>query len=281
MAETNPLILYENVLDNEGVTITPSTTASGYTIDSIKNRLTFPTWKNDPDEESDASVASIVVDLGSGNDQIVNTLAFTNHNMPDAFTFVTIYSSDDNFSSVEESISYTIHEPGLTFFVANQAGTFASHRYWKIEFGSVPGAGVEIGALCFGRYLEIPERMAQGFDPDDIGLVAHATRSKTGTYLGAVTDYVEQECSLVVGDAGLESSFFTTTTRPSWHDFMRTHWSHGKPFWFQWGHDAMNDDNVGWYCWPGGKAKSNAPYRTDTRRDWKFKFQVLAEGYLA
>ena len=276
-----PIILYHNLMDEPGATLTASSTATGYDVNHVKDRLSFTYWKS-----VTYTNEWIKIDLGATSSVYANAIAITGHNLYTTNAdYAVQYSTDDVTYSPAVVNPYPqeghIFSDAPTLVTSVDWSAGSGSRYWKIRFDFGDSA-IQIGSICLGRKLELPERMDQGFDPDALQLALMQSRSRGGTFVGNVAGHVKQRVKLKFGPAGLSrSSFHDATGTPSVQDFLRNYWAKGKPFWFKWGGEPTADTHYrhGYYCHPPADAKSTMPMITSTRRGWGFEFDVHAEGF--
>ena len=279
-----PFILYANLADATGATLTASSTASGYDVNNLKDRNPATFWKS-----TGSATEWIKVDLGAASSRYVDAIGITGHNLwTQTVSGVTIeWSTDDVTYSSVGVFSFSQAPMDLmgdrTYLQGGSNSVAGTPRYWRFTFTSCDGP-IQIACLCAGEKLELPEYMDHGFDIDALTLSSRWHQSRGGLYVGGVVEHVKQHIDLKFGPAALARTWFETTGTPSWDDFIRNYWARGKPFWFKWGGESTSiaTNSVprsGWYCWPSANAKSMSPFSTGVRREWKFGFEALAEGY--
>lgn len=221
-------------------------------------------------------------DLGASTTDYGNAWAVSGHNLVAAFGSLTIYHSSDGVNFTATSTSWIWGSPAPyedRTRLVYMTDSLSAKRYWLFLWGGTASSTVEIGAFAFGQALVFPEYMALGFDHQNISMRARQGRSRDGSFLGQVVEHLSQRMELKFSDSGLvSSSFFGATTRPCWDDFLRTCWSHGKPFWFS--PYGGNQDAGDYYCFPGTSEKHQSAWISGTQRQLKFGFDVLAEDYL-
>lgn len=280
-----PFILYHNLMDETGATLTASSTASGYDVNNLKDRNSFTYWKS-----TGGASEWIKIDLGGVSTLYPDAFGMTGHNLYTQTAGLTFEYSDDDISYATGAYSLAITpakmrtDSTMVSALVTTGGTWTSgHRYWRVSFSGCDAA-IQIGAFCIGRRLDLYTYMDEGFDPTSIQLVSRQARSRGGTYVGQVVDHVKQTVKLDVGPAGYATSWMDedSDTLPSWGQFMHRYWSKGRPFWFRWGGELEGTATRwmrGWYCSPPAGAKSAAPFVSSTTRTWKFEFDVMADQY--
>lgn len=283
-----PFILYDNLMDDSGVTLTASSTETGYDVNNLKDRLLYTYWKS-----TGGATEWVKLDFGGTTTRYADTIAIAGHNLQTVTSEWTVQYSDDDLSYSPASTSYYpqhTHIPadGITLVrslpPSFTTGASSGHRYWKITFAFCDAA-VQVATILLGRRLDFTEYMDVGFDPDALTLQNRVNRSRGGTFVGQVVDHVQQRVKLKVGQAGFATSFLdsTSTTVPSWNDFVRNCWSKGRPFVFQWTGDqpdlVSSRWRHGWYAVPAAGNKIGAPYLSSARRSWTFEMDVLAEKF--
>lgn len=281
MTSQRPFILYD-ALQDRGATITATSTETGYSTDNLKNRVWDERWRS----TGPASVERLTFDLGASVTSTVTAIAISGHNFSESMTNTPTSQLD-----VEHSTDGTTWTDGFTpspqpgehdrTYLATVTGGMATtaRRYVRINFRNLTAA-LDIGAIAIGKRLDFTESMAQGFDPDSLALKFRQFRARGGNFVGGIAEHVKQMGALKFGPAGLSApDFHNVTGLPSWNDFLRVCWSKGRPFWFAW--DILQQPDDMWFCLPPDNAKSSAPFITQTRRGWKFDFDVVAEGYMA
>jgi hypothetical protein len=290
MTTGGPILLAHSILDDG--TVTASTTASGHHAENMKDRMLFTKWR------SDGSATQVIdIDMGAGNTAACTALAMSGHNFrSQTVGGMTVYQSADGSSyTAVGAISpawLTAATNDRTFMFhwgtaggsGGSAYTVSANRYWRVTMNGCDAA-IEIGALALGVAVEFPEYMALGYDPLSLSLKSKQARSRDGSFLGSVVEHVSQRIELKFSDNGLVStSFFGATGDGSWDQFLRTVWSHGKPFWFSptLGYDGtVGSFGNGHYCFPSASEKHGSGYITGTQRNLKFGFDTLCEGMSA
>lgn len=172
-------------------------------------------------------------------------------------------------------------------------GPHDQYRFTFTDVSLAPSGNVKLGALCLGQRLTVGEYMASGFDPQRVSLNWEGNSNVDGQYVGGVVMNASQSISLNFSRAGLAATEFHDiasgdigdhTRLPSVGHFLKTCWSVGKPFWFQyWVWESVNGLHChegSFYGWPPKRPRTSSPYISPARRRWRFDFEVLAEGFV-
>lgn len=221
-------------------------------------------------------------DLGASTTDYGNAWAVSGHDLVAGFGSLSILYSTDNVNFTAQTTSWLWGSPAPYFDrtrLVYSTDSLSAKRYWLFLWGGTASNTINIGAFAWGKALVFPEYMALGFDPLNMSMKAKQGRSRDGSFLGQVVEHLSQRVELKFSDSGLiASSFFDATARPCWDDFLRTCWSHGKPFWFS--PYGGNQDGGDMYCFPGTSEKHGSGWISGTQRNLKFGMDVLVEDYL-
>jgi len=193
----NPVILYNNILNND--TLTATSTASGYHVDNLVDMRSYTKWKATSNGTQNIDVhASGSTFLGyqtGGTLRLIsggklklqfpagvppNAIGIYNHNLYSVGATVKVYYSHDGSSY---TLLYTFVPASNNAQLKTFAGIAAA--YWRVELSGMIAAP-EIGILMLGIKLEFPWPPDSPVIPKREQLRLNAEYSDAGHLLGAV-----------------------------------------------------------------------------------------------
>jgi len=235
-----PLMLFENILDDTGSTLTVTTTpASGFPITNIYDWrvATAYRWKSG----SLTVLQNIDIDLGDGITASPNTVALAGHNFGTESATYRVYHSDGGaYTAVTSAIAPTTDLPSLTTF------TGSAHRYWRVAIGGETWTNApQIGVLVLGRRLDFTEPTQFDLDPYGERAVVEDSANESGSWIGTNVRYTVKQFNLNYDEPGFtKTGFFAPAAGLGFDaDFVPHAIRSAKPFFFNWNIDVDPTEN--------------------------------------
>jgi hypothetical protein len=218
-----PVILHDNILRVTGVTITASSTESGYAAADLADLRPWKMWK------SGTVVTGITIDIdtGAGGDN-ADTLGLINHNITSEGGTIEVKADGSNPPTTVRLAAYTPTYGDVELKTFTAPGAV---RYWRItlakggNFANKPF----IGELILGMRTTLPEYLDPGTDPFMRQTEAAVEMSEGGHVLGAVLRGQTHRMDLATSSVGMARSFWTSDLKA----FDQNHLSRMRPFIFQ------------------------------------------------
>lgn len=181
---------YKHQLD-EG-TLTATSTASGYNVANIYNRLEISKWKS-----AITTTQYINLDIGAGSTVTADYLIIHGHNFGTAGITYTLQYSDDNFSAdTNDSFTGVAATADTTIL---KEFTEQTDRYWRLKIENAT-AVPEIGICYWGQKTEL-DYCTRSFDPNAEENKDTVNVSDTGYVTGVYTKYIQRQMKLTFTDA--------------------------------------------------------------------------------
>jgi hypothetical protein len=188
--------------------LTATSTASGYDVDNLTNRLELNSWK-----ATSTATQYITFDYGSGNTYTADYLAISGHNLYTAGSEIALQYSSDNFSADINSAFSGEAATDDNEYV--KEFTEASARYWRLVIDSNSVAPQM--SICYWGELTELDYASVSFDPNAMADKAVVNVSETGYVLGIHNRYVERQFTFKFSDA--EIALYTKIK--TWFDAIR------------------------------------------------------------
>jgi hypothetical protein len=221
-----PIIAYHNILRNTAATLTDPGTASGFSLEDIKDYKPWKIWKSD----DTTSPINIDIDLGVGNTGTADYVMLVNHNMLANGATVTVQSDNDvAFGSPTALLAATAPDSDDVWFKGFTVGP--AERYFRVILTdpAAPFAAAPfIGELFLGLRTTLTEYMNPDIDPFMKGVEAQSNRSEGGQYLGSILRGKTHRFTFSFSDAGAARSAFTSDL----NTFIDDHVELRRPFGF-------------------------------------------------
>ncbi|MFO8056099.1 MAG: hypothetical protein R6V10_02235 [bacterium] len=213
-----PVIAWENLLADNGVTVTHTADAEGYPFQNLTDLRDYTLWK-----PSGSGEVYVKLDAGEGNTVTADTWAVAGHNLYSAgVTGMGLYWSDDD-------VTYTpCLEPqdpadDSVFF---RKFVSVSCRFLKMVIPSGYSETPYMGVLFLGAALTFPVYPDPGFDPDGEEIESAVRYSRCGNLLGVAERYRKR--NILIEFSRLPAFFIEN----EWMEFYKSHGT--KPFFFAW-----------------------------------------------
>lgn len=207
----NPIILYENLLENGN--LTASNTASGYDVDNLIDRRSYTKWKA-------SGVSTQTIEVNLLNAKKVSAIGIYKHNLIGATVTLNCYIA----AQWEEVISFS---PSNNKAILRLTDVTRIATHWQIVISSAVAAP-EIGIIMIGNKLEFPFTPTTPYTPSEEGIVVSSLINKNGHTLGNDISYFHVNTQITFTD--LLRSWIETYFEPFYHNY-------GKklaPFFYAW-----------------------------------------------
>lgn len=190
MAWSKVKFYWDMILGKGGNVLTASSTASGYNVANIHNRLDINSWK----ATASAGTHYILLDTGTGNvPTAADHFIMGGHNLGTANATLALQWSDDN-----SSFTNIFSEQLLSDDVYLKEFTELAHRYWRVVITGCSQTP-EITHCWWGRKTEL-DYASTDFDPYAEDVKANTNISYAGYVTGIHTQYTERAMSLKFDD---------------------------------------------------------------------------------
>jgi len=237
----NPVILYNNILDN--ATLTPCSTAPNFDVNYLTDLKDYTYWV--PADLT--SPCYITADCGSA--QSADTLGIVSINLDTTGAQISLECSSDNFNT---DIVTALSAFSPSSKVILKTFTPQTKQYWRLKIEGFSSAPF-IAILMIGTRLELPYPPDAPYYLIDESVKVESNRSKRGHILGSIIQYKSYDIKCRV--SLLDRSWVMNTFKPFWE----AHGSDMKPFFFAWDLDNF-PDIVYW-----AKFKDRAKFRVPLR----------------
>jgi hypothetical protein len=215
----NPIILYDNILEDG--TLTATDTATGdYDVDNLLDWRDY-TWH----QFAASGTKYYTLDAGAGLTLTADTLGIKGHNLYTATATITLQYSNDNFAAdVHDAIpDFTV----TTNYAILKTFVSVASRYWRIKI--VTGAvAAKCAVICLGARITFPANVTKKDPLYNTGMSAASVRAKKGALLGSVVYYKPYEITYNIAPASNDYTWYSTTYKT----FFDAHGSLLKPFFF-------------------------------------------------
>jgi hypothetical protein len=290
---------YSNAL--EYGTVTASTTATGFPVENLLDRLRLTRWKaavNVDDEEQ-----WVTLDLGDGNAAHVDYLVLVDPSPSiDTKDGPLVGWSDDGASWTYGPVleapfprMASWYTERKMFGETSSSSDVGGHRFWRVGYpdGALsPGDQVRFSNILLGLRLDIPEGLPAGLDFDAVSPQDRANISRGGIFAGSITESVKQALIVKVGAAGVLAGWpvfggrvwpggallddaFGAPDVATFGRYVGSYFSRRRPIALR--YDAPDIEHV-WWARPAGDLKT--PYIYQTRRGLELHFDVDVDNVL-
>lgn len=222
-----PVILYDSIGRTTGVTLTASSTESGYAIADAFDLKGWKVWK------SGTVTTGITIDIDMGSDTgSANTIGLVNHNITSEGGTIEVRADTAAGPNPPTTVRQAAYTPTYGE-VDIQTFTLASNlRRWRLvlakggNFTNKP----YLGEIFLGTRTTLPDLLNPDTDPFLKGVEGSIARSKGGQALGATLRGQTHRFTMAFGgDAGMSRSFYTSDL----NGFIDNHLLKYRPFIFQ------------------------------------------------
>jgi len=229
-----PIVLWENLFETAGATVTPSTEIAGFPWENVLDWSphTGSRWRIDSSVETagpiDDATATLTVDLGVGNTAAATCIGWAGSNR----TAVQLAGGNEIFVTAEHStdgIAWTVPNGAANRRVLSGAGMVewdqvGAFRYWRAKIYTPASADPfpidpQFGVLVLGRalYLSgVPPSMGAGFNSERFDI--ELTDNEKGDNLGANIEAIRTQLRLRYDSAGLSRDGFLNLAAPAAHE---------------------------------------------------------------
>lgn len=152
---------WDTMLGSTGSSLTATSTASGYSVNSIYNMLETTLWKS----AVTTNPQYITLDLGVGNTAAADYLAIIGHNLFTIGASITLQYSTDNFSA-DINDAFTGFAPASDAALVKEFTAPAAKRYWRLKISGTLSAAPYITVCIWGMKTELDYASAS-FDPQE------------------------------------------------------------------------------------------------------------------
>jgi hypothetical protein len=211
-----PVILATNLLPLG--TLSASSTASGYYVESLSDGLEYTHWK-----AAAGGAQSVTLDLGAGNGQAASALGLKKHNLKTVSATVSVESSDNGADWTTRLAGFvpSTDKALLKTFAA------ATARYWRINMAGCTAAP-QMAVAAAGPRIDFPYPPDSPFTPSEEGIEGETNRSKLGVLLGVTVRW--KTFRIRARWTRLLRSWLDANLVPWWD----AHASNLKPFFWAW-----------------------------------------------
>ncbi len=227
-----PRIAYQNLFEDSGVTVTPSTETAGYEGANAYDWLTATSWK--PTATGDSTLQAVL-----SSSKPANYFAFYNQTLYSNGGSIKLqYSLNSGGAWSDATAAFSPSDNKAMYFRFPAITT----NYWRVLINSNPVSYV--GHVQFGMDFELERGCMPGFTPPLLGRDTAITNtvSQTGAFLGRTL--------LANGARGSINIDKVTTpwVRTVWLPFVLH--AERKPFMFL--HDPQYYPGEAAFCWSDG-----------------------------
>lgn len=276
-----PFLLYENILEDTNGTLTASSSASGFGVDNLNDRLIHTQWK-----ASAAGGADIEIAFPTGSERDADCVGIAFHNLSSAGNSQMVVQYGDDGVSWSDAVDFTLLDGGSPWADKVVVETFTNpgaKRYWRLHLTGPAAAAPFIGWLCLGERYTFTEYWSASFDEHAISSKARTAISRGGQFVGAVaeTGAIRKVTLRPGGGAGIDDGEVSTyaTSTMSLVDYMQNYHLKYKPSFFHTGLTQLGRPGLGkFYAWPPTNARVRAPWLSPTRRKLQIDLMLWNEG---
>uniref|UniRef100_UPI0011453510 hypothetical protein n=1 Tax=Anaplasma marginale TaxID=770 RepID=UPI0011453510 len=142
-------IMYNNVCDTSGITLTESSENSQYPAENVQNIHLTKTWRT---ATGSLSSQSIVFDAGAGNTFTADSCAILNHNLTNAATIKFQMHTADSWGTPDLDETLTWRSGVIAKYF-----TSTSKRYMRFFFTDAGNTDnyIEVGRMFACAYLQV------------------------------------------------------------------------------------------------------------------------------
>lgn len=214
-----PFVLYTNVFESN--TVVATTTAVGYSAQSIKDWRTYTYWQG---TTTAGSTQYLTIDCGA--DVRANAIGIIGHNLDTASAVISVEHSSNNFVAVATALT-TVAMTADTIYLTTF--TEATNRYWRLKIVSpATGTAPKIAVCCLGTKTDFPTSPNAPVEIYSIDIASEGKLSKTGALLGAQVRYKPVTVKYKFSGGDYTYTWVNSYYKPFWVN----HAADMKPFFF-------------------------------------------------
>jgi len=210
--------------DHSLSSLAATSTASGYDVDYLINRLEINKWKG-----TSTATQYITFDAGAGNTYKSDYVAISGHNLFTADSLVTVQYSDDNFSA-DINDAYTEETPTNDNEYVKEFTAF-DETYSRIKISS-NSVAPEMAIAYWGELTEL-DWATGGLAPNNLTDKAQVNVSENGFVAGIHNKYKERSFVINFNDA--ESDLYDKIK--AWYEDIGM-----QNFFMAWEYDQHSED---------------------------------------
>lgn len=241
----NPIILYNNLLDDGTLTASSTNASSEYDVDNVIDWKSWTIWK-----AADTTTQTIKVVLSIA--KAADCVGIYNHNLGTAGSTVKVQYKEGISWVTAKTLTPSNDKIILATF------TSASSTEWQLEISN-NGVAPFIGVLLIGSALEFEWPPTTPLDLAPEGIKTSASFGETGLFLGGLAEYNPLTPQHTYRD--FTWNWYTNSFKPFWDN-------HGKKLYpFFYATDLSNKPNDIVWCTFDPNYVHNAPYSISTYVD--------------
>jgi hypothetical protein len=219
-----PVIAYLSHFRAAGVTITASSTDTGYSVNDLGDLRPWKVWQSGVLTTG----ITIDIDLGASGAANADSIGLVNQNITSQGGTVEVKADTVTPPTVVVQADYTplYGDVDLQTFTAPGA-----KRYWRLTLKKGGNFATKpfIGEVFLGMRMTLPEYVSPDIDPFLKSVEAVSSLSEGGHYLGAILRGRTHRFNLALATAGAARSFYTSDLDA----FIDNHVDLLRPFIFQ------------------------------------------------
>lgn len=198
-----PLIGYKSIIPDG--TLTDPGTASGYSINNIKDLKSYTLWL------SSVKTTPIFIDLTLPGADSADYVALVNTNLATEGASIRIFADTFSPPTTARTALTAVTSDGAFLLTFTDPGPL---DFWRIRLSASGGSFINfpyIGQVFLGLKTELPHFISSDFDPFFDQVEVASQRSEGGHYLGALLRGHRHRGTISFGAAGAPRTSYTST----------------------------------------------------------------------